>query len=161
MPFKILSEDGELLVEEQKDLEFRQKQKTWSKERKIRETKRRCWHRNKEDYNAKRRARDATIHGQFLAARRKARSVGQEWELTEEEWQTLWMEAGFMTIPGTITPSRPRGIVRTAFAMRGPNKYFNTYMTRHSAREPWKKTNCYIGFRGQPVAESPYYHSNK
>lgn len=157
MPFKVLSLEGELLVEEEKDLELAAKEAAWSTREKIRANKRKCWHKNKAKYDVARKARASTIHGRFLSARRKALSVGQRWELSEEEWQKLWIDAGFVVIPGTIDPSHPRGERRTAYAMRGPNRFSNTYMTRKDLGKPWSYDNCYIGFRGGPLVGGMYH----
>lgn len=159
MPFKVLTLDGELLVEEEKDLERRFKEKHWTRAQKIKANKRRCWRRHSDEYNARRKARNSSIGGKYNASKRKALSVGQKWELTQEEWQELWISAGFMVIPGTITPSDPRGMRMTAFALRGPNRHNNTYMTRKDLGAPWSKDNCFIGFRGAPIEESPYHVS--
>jgi hypothetical protein len=157
MPFKVLAEDGELLVEEERDLELAAKEAQWDRRERIRSYKRKCWHKNKAKYEAKAKAKSSSIHGRFLASRKKALSVGQVWELTEEEWQRIWIDAGFVIIPGTTSPSRPEGIRTTAYAARGPNRFSNTYMTRYDLGKPWNKENCYIGFRGDPLIGGTYH----
>lgn len=156
--FKIFSLDDELLVDEDKDFERKEKDKEYASRKKELARKLRCYSKNKEKYNAQRRARAATIRGKFLAARDKACKVGQGWELTQSEWEQIWMDAGWVIIPGTIDPSKnPGGIRRTAYAMRGPNKFTNTMMARSDLTKPWSVDNCYIVFRSEPLIGSNYH----
>jgi len=155
--FKIYSLDSELLVDEDRDIEFRAKQKKWLSRKKELARKLRCYNKNKEKYNAQRRDVASSIGGRFKVSKTKAKTSGQEWLLSEKEWQDIWIEAGWVVVPGTISPQRPGGVRRTAYSMRGPNKFENTMMARKDLSKAWSKDNCYIVFRSEPLIGSPYH----
>ena len=154
--FEILSLEGELLVDEDKDFERKEKDKVWASRQKELARKLRCYNKHKVKYNAQRRAAAATIGGRYKASKTKALNVGQGWDFTQEEWQQLWIDAGMITLPGSVGPSTPEGVQRTAYALRGPNKFDNTMMARKDVSKPWSTSNCYIVFRGEPLSDSAY-----
>lgn len=156
--FKIYSLDDELLVEEDKDFVRKEKDKKWATHQKSKARKLRCYNKHKEQYNAQRRRKASTIRGKFLNSRKKATDKGHGWELSQSEWEDLWLGAGFVRIPGTISVMNPTGEVRTAFSIRGPNRLENTMMTRKDLSTAWSPTNCYIVYRGEPL-EGSYYHT--
>ena len=155
--FKIFSLDNELLVDEDAEFERKEKDKKYASRKRELERKLRCYHRNKEKYNAQRRARAATITGRYQASKEKALKAGQKWELTQSEWEQIWIDAGWVVIPGTVGPENPSGVRRTAYAMRGPNKFTNTMMARRDLTRPWTVENCYIVFRSEPLIGSQYH----
>jgi len=157
MPFQVLSLDGELLVEEEKDLQARFEERGYTREQRTKAVKRRCWHAHQEAYNTSRKIKNNSVHGKYLAARRKARAARHEWMFTEEQWQQMWIDAGWIAIPGSYTFTKEGSVKRPAFYLRGGNRYDNTYMARHDPTKPWCVENCYIGFRGVPLQESPYH----
>ena len=101
--------------------------------------------------------RESTVRGKYVQSKRKAKSLGQEWHFTQEEWESLWVEAGWVIVPGTVSAANPRGERRTAYAMRGGNRHNNTYMQRIDLSQGWSKDNCVIMFRGKPLLESKYH----
>jgi len=155
--FKIFSTCDELLVDEDKEFERKElDKKAMSRKREL-ARKRRCYTKNKQKYNARRRAKNATIAGRYQTSKEKAEKCGQKWDLTQQEWEQIWIDAGLVQVPGTINPSNPSGVVRTAYAMRGPNRFANTMMTRHDLTQPWSVSNCYIVFRSEPLIGSQYH----
>ena len=155
--FKIYSLDDELLIEEDKDFERREKDKAWDVHKRAKARKLRCYNKHKEQYNAQRRQKAATIKGKFDNSKIKAINNGQKWELTQKEWEDIWIGAGFVRIPGTLTIVNPTGTVKTAYSIRGPNRLENTMMSRGDLGGPWSVHNCYIVYRGEPL-EGSYYH---
>ena len=158
--FKILSAEGELLVDEDKDFVRKEKDKKWAQRQRMLARKLRCYNKNKKKYNAQRKAKASTPSGKYHVSKMKALQIGQKWEMTSEEWSNIWMDAGWVIIPGTVSPSNPKGVRRTAYAMRGPNKFTNTMMARADLAGPWSVDNCYIVFRSAPLAESDYHVTN-
>ena len=157
--FEIYSLDDELLVEEDKDFVRKEKDKVWASMQKSKVRKLKCYNKHKEQYNAQRRAKAATIKGRFEASRTKALKVGQKWKLTQKEWEGIWISAGWVRIPGTIDATNPRGDLRTAYMLRGPSKLDNTMMQRHDLGGPWSVDNCYIAYRGAPLEGSTYHYT--
>lgn len=155
--FEIYSLEDELLVDEDKDFERQEKDKIWASQQKSKARKLRCYNKNKEKYNAQRRAKAATIAGRYLQAKKKATDLAQGWNMTQTEWEGIWMSAGWIIVPGTVGPSNPKGKRSTAYAMRGPNKLTNTMMARRDLAAPWAVDNCYIVFRSEPLSESVYH----
>jgi hypothetical protein len=158
--FKIYSLDKEMLVDEDKDFERKEKDQVWASRQKMLARKLRCYNKHKEKYNAQRREQAATIAGRYKSSKTKALQVGQEWNLSQDEWQNIWMDAGWVIIPGTVSPSSPMGVRRTAYAMRGPNKFTNTMMARTDLNDAWSVENCYIVFRCAPLEGSIYHTDN-
>ena len=155
--FEIFSLEGELLVEEDKDFVRQEKDKEWAMRQRMLARKLRCWNKHKEKYNAQRRAKASTIAGRYHTCKTKAVKIGQGWDMTEEEWQQIWIDAGQVIVPGTVGPSNPLGMRRTAYAMRGPNKLSNTMMARKDLAQPWSVENCYVVFRSEPLENSIYH----
>jgi hypothetical protein len=154
--FKIYSTDDELLVDEERDFDYVEKEKRWDSHQKAKARKLRCYNKNKEKYNAQRRVAASTISGRYKSAKIKAGKMGQEWEFTQEEWEDMWINAGWVSIPGTLSPSAPEGVRRPAYALRGGNRFSNTMMARSNLSGPWCTANCYIVFRGEPLSRSIY-----
>lgn len=157
--FKIYSLDDELLVEEAEDFVWREEDKKIHSARKDRARKLRCYNKHKERYNANRRERAATVKGKYKASKQEALRKNQEWLLTQEEWEGIWLDAGFVALPGTQTPQNPRGVLRTAFSLRGPaSSVDSTMMGREDMLGPWSVDNCYIIYRKEPLVGSVYHY---
>jgi len=155
--FKIFSLDNELIVEEDKDFERKDFNIKLTRHLKDKARKLKNYNNHKEKYNAQRRAKASTIDGKYHNAKRKAIILGYGWEMDREEWIQIWIDAGFVIIPGTVGPSNPSGVKRTAFSMRGPNKFTDTLMARTDTTKPWSKDNAYIIFRSAPLVGSQYH----
>lgn len=155
--FTIYSDDNELLVDEDKDREFKEKQLKWERRQRELLRKRKCYNKNKDKYNKQRRDKSNSILGKFNQSKNKATKCGQKWELSLEEWQQVWIDAGWVIVPGTVSPSNPRGVRRTAFSMRGPNRFENTMMARKDLTLPWSVDNVKIVYRSAPLVGSAYH----
>ena len=155
--FKIYSLEDELLVNEDVDFERKDMNAALTSLMKERGRKLRNYTRHKDKYNKQRRDRASTIEGKYYAAKRKAKNAGYGWEMTKDQWVRVWMDAGFIIVPGTVSPTTPLGVRVTAFSLRGPNKYTNTLMARKDTTKPWAHDNAYIVFRGDPLIGSRYH----
>jgi len=157
--FKIHSLDGELLVEEDVDFERKEMDKEYAARQHMLKRKLTWWNNNSKECNNRRREKASTIIGKFKASRKKALSVSQEWDLTQDEWESIWINAGWVVIPGTISPSNPSGVRKTAYAIRGPSKLENTMLARKDLGDSWNIDNCYIVYRCEPLIASEYHIS--
>lgn len=141
----------ELKVSSQEDLNKRREDKEYESKALEKARKRRWWHRHKERLNAERRAAARSIEGRYKAAKAKALEKGEEWSFTPEEWERKWIDAGWVLIPGSITPGNPHGQIVPAFAIRGAHRYHNTCMERISLNKGWNTENTRIVFRGEEL----------
>ncbi len=109
------------------------------------------WHRNKRRYNLRRRSAACSIEKRYKAAKSRALRRGWGWEFSQEEWERAWSEAPWILVPGSVTPSKPEGLVVPAFALRGSHAYHNTCMQRLDPSKPWSVTNYKFMFRGEEL----------
>jgi hypothetical protein len=116
--------------------------------RKSRLRKANWWRRNAKKMNRLRNyRRGSTVRNIYLVCKENAKQRNQAWDFSYDEWMAMWSSAGFVTIVGTETPSNPKGKQVTAFAKRGPNKDFNTYMRRRDISKGWSLDNCEVVYR--------------
>jgi len=159
--FKIYSLADELLVEEAEDFVWRAEDRKVRARRNQLASKRACYHRNNEKYNAARTAANKEVGRRYRKARANAAYRSELWHMNQEEWEALWVDAGYVSIPGTRRPERPHGEVRTAYALRGSGLDDNTSMVRVDSHEPWSESNCYILYRGEPlIGSANHRHTN-
>lgn len=153
----ITSGEGELQVSTQEDLAKRRADKEYESWLKSKKRKLRNWHRHKDDYNRKRRRSRATVEGRYASAERTARDSGQVWEFTMDDWMQVWVDAGWIMIPGSASRQRPEGKVVPAFYLRGPSSLRNTSMRRIDTDKPWNKANTEIMFRGEALRQGKWW----
>lgn len=157
--FRIISLDGELLIDEDADLERIQKDKDYRSHEKRKKSWLAYYYRDTESYNKKRRVKNLSVDRVYAEAKRNAIRQGREWEFDKEQWINMWLDAGWVIIPGSKTPSNPKGEKRTAYSLRGPNVQNNTMMLRKDLTKPWRPDNCYIAYRGNPLIGSKYHYT--
>lgn len=149
--FQYLSLDEELRVPTERELTHAVEQDQRSNHEREKERKLRWWHRNKHKLNRKRRAVACSIEKRYKAAKSRALRRGWGWEFTQEEWERAWMEAPHVLVPGSRSPSNPKGVTVPAFALRGSHALHNTCMQRLDPNKPWSKDNYKIMFRGEEL----------
>ena len=157
--FKVLSLKDELLVEEDEDFERIETDKAYASWLKSKERKLRCYHKYRKEYNKSKRNALKAIPRRYREAKRRAVNAGQGWDLTQKQWQDIWIAAGFVRVPGTRSASNPSGVVKTAYALRGANRAHSTMMARKDTNKPWSKTNCHILYRNEPLKNSTYHEA--
>lgn len=74
----------------------------------------------------------------FKKARLRAKRRGQEWQLTFDEWWSLWCNA-----PEVY--DKAKGMKVPAWNLKGSDCSRNTQMKRRDTDGPWSTDNCYIG----------------
>lgn len=157
--FQVLTADSsELRTSTKEDFEERRRNKEYNSYVLSKQRKLRWWNKNKEWYNAKRRAAARTIAGRYEAARRKALLKEESWDFTPDSWERAWQDAGWVLIPGSISTQRPEGTVVPAFALRGNHTYKNTCMQRIDLNKGWSPKNCTIIFRGEELGPSNQWY---
>ena len=160
--FHVLTADsGELRTSTEADFKKRKENKEYNSYVLSKQRKLRWWNRNKEQYNAKRRAAARTIAGRYEAAMKKALSRGESWDFTPDSWERAWQDAGWVLVPGTATTQNPAGMVVPAFALRGNHTYKHTCMQRDDLNKGWSPSNCTIMFRGEELGPANQWHRQK
>jgi hypothetical protein len=102
------------------------------------------YNKNKDTLNERRKQRARTVRGAFLNSRTRARSRGEDWVITEEEWTRLWEECPEVW-------DTDRKLYRKAFYMRGRSPYQSTQVCRKDTSLPWSYDNMEIRYKLQPV----------
>lgn len=156
--FKYISLKDEMIIPEDDDFENWKESKKLSTHDRIKLTKLRCYHKNKEKYNRSRRINDAKVASKYSAAKRFAIFREQGWDFTQDEWEEAWINAGNVLIPGTQTIENPEGKIVPAYAMRGVHRYNSTCMQRLDNSLPWSKTNYKISYRGEDLVKGSKWH---
>jgi hypothetical protein len=135
-----------------KETETQKKIKTGELDPEVRKTmqrrasNRRYHQKNKDRLNVRRRERAATIRGTFLAARHRARSKDEGWELSFEEWENVWESAPDVW-------DEQAKLYRRPFAMRGRSPSKCTQICRKDTNKPWHVDNVEIRYKLQAVPE--------
>ena len=149
--FRYISLDKELQVVESEDLQIMKESRQRTSHARTKEAKLRCYHKNREMYNAQRREKSSSMESKFSEAQRQAAIAGVQWEFTPESWAKVWKDAGWITFPGSHSAKELDGVTVPAFALRGPHRYNNTCMVRKDLSKGWNPENCEIVFRGEPL----------
>lgn len=158
--FRILKQAGEMMIPDERDFESHEENKKYRSHQLEKARKLRCYHKNKHRYNKQKRAVARSISGRYKDAERLAAARSQGWEFTQEEWERVWRDAGWVRIPGTQSAHNPQGDIVPAFALRGSHRYKNTCMQRKNARKPWSAANCKIMFRGEELSPKSQWYVN-
>lgn len=149
--FKYLSLDDEMLAPTEREIVHSVEREKTSQHVKEKARKLRWWHKNKDHYNARRRAVASSISRRYKAAKSRAKRRGWGWEFSQSEWERAWTDAGWIVVPGSQTAQNPEGVVVPAFALRGSHAYNNTCMQRIDPNKPWSVQNYKIMFRGEEL----------
>lgn len=147
--FKYIALEDEMILPDEEDIEEWQENRRLSAKDKIRLTKLRCYHKNKEQYNKVKRVSETKVEKRYRAAKRYAVYRNQPWDFTLEEWEQAWMEAARVRIPGSQSAAEPEGRVVPAYALRGQNRHNSTCMQRLDLDRPWGPDNYCIMYRGE------------
>lgn len=105
-----------------------------------RRTNKRYYQKNREKLNSRRRARAATLRGTFLTSRARAKRRGQNWEITQEEWNQIWGDAPDIYDETLMYKRRP-------FVMRGPNPHQDVQFARIDDQGSWRYNNVCIKYK--------------
>jgi hypothetical protein len=97
----------------------------------------RYYEKNKAKLNHRRVLRARQPKATFKRARRRAELRGQEWNLTYDEWKSVWQEA-----PQIVDPKR--GFLVDAWDLRGGDFKKDTQMVREDTSRPWEVGNVRI-----------------
>lgn len=144
--YKYLSLPGQFMVPDEDDLESARESRRLSAHDKEKLRKLRCYHKNKERYNATRRKKEITVSQRYGSAKRFAKFRNQGWNFTQDEWEQAWIDAGWVRVPGLEHPV-------TAYSLRGSHRYKNTCMQRRDLSRPWGPDNYVIMYRGEELKQ--------
>jgi len=149
--FEYISLDDEMMLPTDREILHSVEREKTSQHEKEKNRKLRWWHKNKDRYNARRRAAACSIAKRYKEAKSRAKRRGWGWDFSRSEWERAWMDAGWVCVPGSQTSQNPEGVVVPAFALRGSHAYNHTCMQRIDPNKPCSLENYKIMFRGEEL----------